>query len=223
MHALKEIVKLFDTVVEKYDSWYDSEAGKIVLKTEAEMLRRALPEGLGVEIGAGTCRFSSLLSDGRSIICLEPSTSMLMYGYMRGRCPEALAAVAEYSPLRSGCVSFAYMVTVLEFLEEPVKVIAEVRRILREGGTIAVLFIERESSWGKLYRDAASKGLDPVFARARFYSAEEVDELLREAGFKVKRHLRALDYPPLTVPERPPRIFEEKCEDCGVTLVVGAK
>ncbi|AJB41440.1 methyltransferase type 11 [Thermofilum adornatum 1505] len=223
MDAARNIIGLFDSNVENYDSWYDAKSGRAVLETEAEMLRRVLPRGLGVEIGSGTCRFSELLREERDIVCLDPSLRMLRHGYTRGRCIFPVAGVAEDTPLRSSYFSFAYMVTVIEFLHDPAMALKETWRILKPGGVLAVLFIERESSWGKFYMEIARKGIDPILARARLYTAREVDELLAASGFQVQKHLMSLAYPPLTVPPALPEIYEEACSDCGVTLTVAAK
>lgn len=216
------ILELFSEVAGQYDSWYDSPAGRVVLEVEASMLDEVLPSGIGVDVGAGTCRFAPFLSRGREIVCLEPAYGMLVYGYARGRCEHPLCATSENAPLRPS-FDFAYMVTVLEFLEDPALSLTRIWEALKSGGLLAVLYVERESKWGKLYSELAEKGADPVLARARFYSQPEVDKLLSAAGFEVREHLKSLDYEPLTVPAEKPRVYRESCADCGVTLTVAVK
>ncbi len=222
MEPREHIIGVFDASARSYDEWYAQPAGQVVLRTEARMLDAVLPEGLGVEVGAGTCVFPPLLSRGREIICLEPSLGML--SLCRCRCPHPVAGTAEEPPLRRGSLDFAYMVAVLEFLENPTSALEAAGELLKRGGVLAVLFIERGSSWGRLYRELAEKRADPVLAVARFLTLEEVLSLVERSGFKVLRILQALDYEPLSVPEAEPRIYEGvSCRDCGVALVAAAR
>jgi len=222
VRRLERIIEVFNAAAKGYDEWYAQPAGQVVLRTEAEMLDRVLPRGLGAEVGAGTCVFPSLLSRDREIVCVDPALGML--SLCRGRCPHLLAGTAEEPPLRRGSLDFAYMVAVLEFLEDPGRALATLRDLLKRGGVLAVLFIERESSWGRLYRELAEKRADPVLAVARFVSLGEVLGLVERSGFRVLRILQALDYEPLTVPEAEPRVYEGvSCSDCGVALVAAVR
>uniref|UniRef100_A0A7J3X571 Methyltransferase domain-containing protein n=1 Tax=Thermofilum pendens TaxID=2269 RepID=A0A7J3X571_THEPE len=121
-------------------------------------------------------------------------------------------------------MDFAYMVAVLEFLENPGRALAALGSLLKRGGVLAVLFIERESSWGRLYRELAEKRADPVLAVARLLSLREVIDLVERSGFRVLKTLQALDYEPLAVPETEPRVYEGvSCQDCGVALVAAMR
>jgi len=116
------------------------------------------------------------------------------------------------------------MVTVLEFLEDPMETLKAARGLLKRGCVLAVLFIERESKWGKLYRELARRRADPVLAVARFLSLREVLSLVERSGFRVQRILQALDYEPLTAPETEPPVYEgAPCSDCGVSLVAATR
>jgi Methylase involved in ubiquinone/menaquinone biosynthesis len=222
VESRERIIGVFDSIARSYDEWYAQPAGQVVLRTEARMLDAVLPRGLGVEVGAGTCVFPPLLSRDREIVCLDPALGML--SLCRGRCPHPVAGTAEEPPLRRGSLDFAYMVAVLEFLENPGRALAALGSLLKRGGVLAVLFIERESSWGRLYRELAEKRADPVLAVARFLSLGEVISLVERSGFRVLRILQALDYKPLAVPEAEPRIYEgASCSDCGVALVAAVR
>ncbi|WP_460024889.1 class I SAM-dependent methyltransferase [Infirmifilum sp. SLHALR2] len=216
---VEEVVEVFSQNAEAYDSWYRTPAGSAVLEAEASLLDLLLPRGVGADIGAGTGVFAEKLSENREIVCLDPSEPMLRLA--RGRCQHLVVGVGEQPPLRSGSLSFAYMVTVLEFLENPRKVLESVRGLLREGGVLAVLSIERESPWGQLYRRLASENLDPVLAKAKFYSRREAEDFLLEAGYSISTRAWALDYEPLAVPEGKPRLYvDEECLRCGVYALV---
>ncbi len=200
----------------RYDAWYREPAGRAVLRAEARMLDAALPKGVGADVGAGTCVFPPLLSNEREIICVEPVEEMLRVGAGRGS--HALIAVAEKLPLRR--LDFAYMVTVIEFVEDPVEAARGVAAALRPNGVAAVLFVESSSPWGRLYRAIAEEGSDPIIANMRLYTLEEVVRFFEEAGFRLSRVLSTLDYEPLTVPAEEPKIYEGVCERCGAVLAV---
>ena len=95
----------------------------------------------------------------------------------------SIIATAEASPIRRGSLEFAYMVTVLEFLPEPLKAICSVGQILREDAPLVILLINRDSSWGEHYSKLAEKG-DHIFRRAMLYTLSEVSSFLKEAGFE---------------------------------------
>lgn len=211
-----KIREIFAAQAARYDAWYREPAGRVVLEAEARMLDAALPHGFGADIGAGTCVFPPLLSRDREIACIEPVEEMLRIGYGRGA--HAIIAVAERLPLRR--LDFAYMVTVLEFLEEPVEAARGIAAALRPNGVLAVLFIEASSPWGKLYSSIAKEGGDPILAHMRLYTLEGVVKVFEAAGFKLSKTLSTLDYEPLTVPQEEPHIYEGVCENCGAVLAV---
>lgn len=216
---MEEIFRLFAENVEYYDSWYNEPPGRAVLEAEAKMLDSELPKGVGADIGAGTCVFPPLLSSGREIFCVEPVYEMLKYG--RRRCWHPIVSVGESLPLFK--LDFAYMVTVVEFLDDPVKVGESVYHSLKEGGTLAVLFINKESNWGKTYRQVAAEGKDPILSRARLYNLGEIKAFFKRTGFKYRRAVASLDWEPFTVPAKKNVYRYEECRDCGAVLAVFEK
>ncbi len=214
----EEVIRVFSENAEAYDSWYKSTAGEIVLRAEARLLEMYLPEGTGIDVGAGTGVFAEKLSRNREIVCLDPSEPMLRLA--RERCMHAIVGVGEYPPLRSGSMDFAYMVTVVEFLEDPSSVFEAIGGLLKEKGVLLVLSIERESPWGRLYMKLAAEKADPILSKARFYTRREVEEILLASGLTISGRAFTLDYEPLTVPEYEPRQYiEEECPECGVFLI----
>ena len=167
-----------------YDDWYEHPQGKQVFQTEKEAMEHMIPRtGLGVEIGAGTGVFAeSLTTESRLILCVDPSVEMLKKAHER-ELPSILG-VGDNIPLRKGLIDFNYMVTVLEFLNDPVKLFNEIRENSKENASLSILFINTLSSWGDLYRDIGAKG-DPVFQHAKLYSLSEVSGLLEKAGYSI--------------------------------------
>jgi SAM-dependent methyltransferase len=167
-----------------YDDWYNHPQGRQVFDAELKAVDLHIPkEGIGLELGAGTGIFAEHLSGvGRTVLCLDPSREMLKKAAGRGMA--SVLGVGDALPLRRGVLDFTYMVTVLEFLDEPVAVLGEIRETAKRGAGLTILFINSESAWGDLYRDIGSKG-DPVFSHARLYTMVEVEALFTVSGYSV--------------------------------------
>ncbi|MEZ0345828.1 MAG: class I SAM-dependent methyltransferase [Infirmifilum sp.] len=216
-----EIAHLFSRHAGEYDSWYETPSGRVVLEAEARLLDKVLPLGIGLDLGAGTGVFAERLSRTREIVCLDPSPGMLERA--RGRCLHMVLGVAEFPPFRQGSLDFIYMVTVLEFLQEPLQALSAAKQLLKPTAVLAILSVEKNSSWGRLYQELAAENKDPILAAGRFYSEGEVEGLLGRAGYHVYARGATLDYEPLTVPDKPPKIYvNERCPSCGVFLLLAA-
>jgi SAM-dependent methyltransferase len=181
---VSDIIEAFDLSALKYDAWYETPKGRQVLETELKSLDDLIPgTGVGVEIGAGTGIFAeNLTSDARTIVCIDPSIGMLRRASEREL--HAVLAPGERPPLRDRCLGFAYLVTVLEFVEEPSAVLEGAKGALRDGSPVLVLTINRESPWGELYERLRDEG-NPIFAVARLYGFEEARAFIEAAGLDV--------------------------------------
>ena len=179
---MSDPIKVFDKASATYEDWYRQPKGAQVLQSELRGLEVLLPQaGLGAEIGGGTGIFAEhLTSEERQVICLDLSPGMLERVVQKGL--PAVLATAEDCPLKHGSLDFAYMVTVLEFLPDPVGALRSISATLKEDAPLVTLTINRESPWGELYADLAEKG-DPIFSHARLYTFEEVRAILAGAGY----------------------------------------
>ncbi len=172
---MSDAIRAFDRSAGGYDDWYREAKGRQVLEAERSLVNRMIPgEGIGLEIGAGTGIFAeSLTKDDHIVICLDLSIGMLTKAKQRGL-PCVLGS-AEFLPIRMGILGFSYMITVLEFLPIPVRAFTEAAKI---SSSLVVLFVNKDSSWGRLYSEMASHG-DQIFRYANFYSLEDVIEISR--------------------------------------------
>jgi len=192
---LSDKIKAFNVVAESYDIWYKHPQGKQVFDAEKNAVNHMIPkQGIGVEIGAGTGVFAeSLTTEERTILCLDPSVEMIKKAKEREL--PCILGVGDSIPLRK-LIDFGYMITVLEFLNEPIKLFKEVRENSKENHVFSILFINTESNWGDLYRDIGAKG-DPVFQHARFYSLEDVSMMLEEVGYRISDAKGTLNSDPM--------------------------
>ncbi len=193
---MSDAIRAFDLVAVTYDDWYNHPQGRQVFDAELKAVDMHIPkEGIGLELGAGTGIFAEQLTGvRRTIVCLDPSGEMLKKAAERGMA--SVLGVGEALPLRVGVLDFTYMVTVLEFLDEPAAVLGEIRETAKEGAELTILFINSESSWGDFYRDIGSKG-DPVFRHARLYTMVEVEALMTVSGYSVTERAGTLTTQPM--------------------------
>ncbi|MGB2728189.1 MAG: class I SAM-dependent methyltransferase [Halobacteriota archaeon] len=169
-------IEPFEMYADKYEEWF--ERNKIVYESELRAIRKLLPEkGEGIEIGAGSARFSAPLGIKAGI---EPSSKMGKIARDRGL--EVVKGVAETLPFADSKFDFALMVTTICFLDSLKAAFRETSRILKPGGCLLIGFIDKDSPIGKLYQQHKE---DSVFYKlANFYSVEEVISHLKRAGFK---------------------------------------
>ena len=193
---MSDIIRTFDLVAFTYDDWYNHPQGRQVFDAELKAVDMHIPkEGIGLELGAGTGIFAEHLTRvRRTVVCLDPSGEMLKKATKRGM--TSVLGVGEALPLRVGVLDFTYMVTVLEFLEDPMAVLGEIREAAKGGAELTLLFINSESSWGDLYREIGSKG-DPVFRHAKLYTMAEVEALLTASGYRVTERAGTLTTQPM--------------------------
>jgi SAM-dependent methyltransferase len=192
---MREIVRVFDKASPTYDDWYGEGIGARVFTAEFKGLDTLLPaEGLGVEVGSGTGVFAEkLIASRRDVICVDPSPGMLMSAVERGL--SAILGVGEALPVRSGTLDFAYMVTVIEFVGDPLGVLKSLRHALKEGAVLVTLTINRGSAWGAYYVEKAEKR-DSIFSYATLYEMDEVKALHERADYVYVGAVSALRDPP---------------------------
>jgi ubiquinone/menaquinone biosynthesis C-methylase UbiE len=212
---MNEKVNAFNRVAESYDKWYDHSQGKQIFTAERNAINFMIPsDGLGVEIGAGTGAFAqSLQNENRVIVCLDPSKSMVSVA--REKSIHNILGYGDYAPFRS-VFTFAYMVTVIEFLEHPVRTLLDIKKICKNNAPIVLLFINAKSQWGAFYAELGIKG-DPVFRHARLYGLDEIVEIFELARLKITEIKGTLSSEPMD-----PEVkidLNEPSDDTGVIIL----
>lgn len=174
----------FDNFAIQYDKWFDDHELEYALELEA--IRVLLPkEGRGIEIGAGTGRFTQPLGISLGI---EPSEAMRRLAIKRG--VNIIAGTAESLPLDDGTYDFALLVTTVCFLEKPELAFKEVFRILKINGSVIIGIIDKDSKLGKKYEERKK---DNVFYKnAIFHSVREIKSKLEKSGFHDIEYAQAL-------------------------------
>lgn len=160
----------------RYDKWFPRHEAAYL--SELLAVRALLPvQGKGLEIGVGTGRFAAPLGVE---VGLDPAAAMLIRARRRGI--RVVQGIAEALPFADRSFDYALMVIVLSFLDDAAGSLAEVRRILRPGGTLVIGFIDKAAPCGKAY--LARHAHEVFFREATFYAAAEAAQLLNGAGFQ---------------------------------------
>jgi len=100
----------------------------------------------------------------------------------RARGVNAKLARAEALPLKDAWFERALLVLVLHVLEDPLRAFAELRRVLADGGQLALVTFHHRQ-FDRYYLNAYFPSLADV-DRARFAEEDELTERLESAGFE---------------------------------------
>jgi SAM-dependent methyltransferase len=160
------------------------------------------PDDVLLEIGSGGGVFlEQALRSGCSAKAVDHSPEMVRVArelnaaaIEEGRL-ELVEASAEELPFADDSCTCAAMMQVFFFLDAE-RVLAECRRVVREGGTLAVFTVSEEAK-------GSPAAPEPMASRGRFYTDEQLVELARGAGFldarvehpDLERHAREAGLP----------------------------
>jgi ubiquinone/menaquinone biosynthesis C-methylase UbiE len=176
-----KVEQVFDALAERYDKWYDKPFGKSAFNLEKVCLE-SLCDSLKhpcLEIGVGTGRFANALK----IECgIDISAGVLKFAKKRG--VAAIKGKGEKLPFVDKSFGAVFIIVTLCFVDEPLKVLEEATRVLRDNGDIILGLILRESPWASFYKKKGEAG--NVFYRiAKFHSLEELKAMIEKAGLEI--------------------------------------
>ncbi|MBO1927806.1 class I SAM-dependent methyltransferase [Thiomicrorhabdus sp. 6S2-11] len=159
----------------EYDQWFDENPE--IYQAEINAIKRLLPQGKGIEVGAGSGRFTAPLAIDTGV---EPASAMRARA-KRERNIEMLNGTAECLPVKDSTFDFAVFITSTCFLDNPLKAYQEAYRVTKHDGSILVAFLERDSELGQQYEK--HKHESPFYQDATFYNYSEITDFLSQAGF----------------------------------------
>lgn len=166
---------VFDRYAQEYDRWFDE--NERAYGAEVNALRQVVPQsGKGIEIGAGTGRFSLPLGIELGV---EPSRPMALISHQRGL--KVCQATGERLPFSGKQFDYVLLVTVICFVSDMHLLLREIHRVLASGGMLINAFIDRNSVLGRLYE--SQKDTSKFYRQARFYTADQVADCTLQAGF----------------------------------------
>jgi ubiquinone/menaquinone biosynthesis C-methylase UbiE len=173
---------IFDKYYKKYDAWYDRH--KFAYLSEIGALKKVVPKkGEGLEIGVGTGRFASRLGIKYGV---DPSENMLKIAKKRGI--EVHRAKGERLPFDSPAFDYIAIIITLCFVKDPIKVLVETKRVLKDRGRVIVGIIDKDSFLGRFYQGKKSL----FYRQAHFFGVKEVTDLLKMSGFSKISYFQTL-------------------------------
>ncbi|MBN2646235.1 MAG: class I SAM-dependent methyltransferase [Thiotrichales bacterium] len=167
-----------------YDQWFDENPE--LYQAEIAAIQQLLPDGKGLEIGAGSGRFTQPLKIDTGI---EPAAAMRQRAQqMRGL--TLVDGVAEALPFAEQSFDFTTFITSTCFLDDPLKAYREAARVTRQGGYLLVAFLERDSELGQQYEK--HKAQSPFYCDATFYHYAQIVEFMKQAGWSPEQSVQTV-------------------------------
>lgn len=184
---MEEQTSPFDLVADKYDSWYDGK-GRMAFEVELAALRPLLAElpKPWLEVGVGTGRFAQALGIPQGV---DPSPALLAKARARGI--DVLYGNGEELVFRAASFGTVFLLTTWEFLDDPLRVLRECRRVLAADGRLVNAYLDRDGKWGESYAERGRQG-DALFRHAHFDRYEDVKRLTEQSGFEVVKTVSTL-------------------------------
>lgn len=191
---------IFDILTDKYDAWYDSDEGRPIYESELKCLQpmvESSPPPI-LEIGVGTGRFAMHFAGATGI---DPSVNSLKIAEKRG--VKTMHGYGENLPFEDETFGCILIVVTLCFVERPREVLREAKRVLKKDGSIIIGVVPKDSPWGVFYEEKKKEG-HPFYTEARFYTFNDIKEMVVEAGLTIVRIRSTL----LQRPDEPRRVEE---------------
>lgn len=193
----------------RYARWRSTTLGNITEKLELDLvLELAGPlEGKRVlDVGTGDGTYAIAAAErGARVIGLDRSPEMLDAGRVRAKAAaielDLREGTAEVLPFADGEFDLVLAVTVLCFVADPQKVVAEMARVLAPGGRLVFADLGRWSTWAAWRRVKGVFG-SSTWRGARFWSVASLSKLLADAGLTVEEVRGSVYYPPLGMAAR---------------------
>jgi SAM-dependent methyltransferase len=176
-----DVEHVFDIFAERYDAWYDKPFGKSAFNLEKACIA-SLCKNLRqpfLEIGVGTGRFAEALKIKYGI---DSSVGVLRFAKKRGI--TVIRGKGEKLPFPSKSFGAVFIIVTLCFVDEPIKVLEEASRVLRDDGCIILGLILRESPWASFYIGKGAVG-NVFYKVARFYSLNELETMLQKTNLRI--------------------------------------
>ena len=177
-------IEPFEKHLIEYEEWFD----KYLSVYQSELLAiksiANVPEN-AVEVGIGSGLFAKPLGIKRGI---DPSWAMIQKAKERGL--QVNYGIAENLPWNDNSIDYALMVTTICFVDDPLKSISEVYRILKPNGTFVIGFVDKDSQVGKQY--LKYKNTSIFYKDAIFFSTKEILSFFQKTGFKKEKILQTV-------------------------------
>ncbi len=166
----------------EYDRWYQTPEGRYADNMEKELFSRLVQPRRGqslLEVGCGTGHNLEYFQElGLRVVGVEPSRAMLEVAATKlGSGVALLQAQAENLPFPDNSFDLVALITVLEFLPDPLPALKEASRTAREKVYLGVL---NKASLVGITRRIKAKLRGSIYRGATFYTIKEMENLIRK-------------------------------------------
>ncbi|WP_198014770.1 methyltransferase domain-containing protein [Hippea sp. KM1] len=207
-------IDVFEECTQKYEEWFDKYSA--IYESELNMLKSITPKfERALEIGVGSGRFAAPLGIKEGI---EPSEKMAQIAKQRGI--KVYPGFAENLPFMDEEYDFILIAVTICFVKDPKKTLKEAYRVLKKGGKIIVAIVDKASAIGKEYLNKKEKGR--FYRYVTFFSAEELQNILKETGFEIENTYQTLFGRSIKEIDKP-QDFKEGYGEGGFVAVLATK
>ncbi len=190
--------------VERYQTWRASPLGQATEAIEHRLLKAMLGGVHGraiLDAGCGDGTFAlELARSGANVVGVDADREMIAAAQEAARAAGAKAQFEvgriEALPFPDASFDAAVAVTVLCLVADPARAMAEMERVLKPGGILALGELGRWSAWAAWRRLRGLFGAEP-WRRSRFFAPADLRGLAAGAGLRVETIAGAVYYPPL--------------------------
>ncbi len=172
----------YDTIAPTYDARYGGRPYETVTEAIRRLVTAIRPE-YALEVGCGTGHWLASLGDLIPHACgADSSLNMLRKGAGKLAASRLVRATAEALPFRRGCFDLIFCVNAVHHFPDLDGFIAEAWRLLRRGGTLAVIGMDPHRGrdrWCVHDYFPETRAID----LARFPSSGAIADAMLRAGF----------------------------------------
>ena len=184
----------YDAFAERYDRDRDHGYHKLIDDQAAAIVRRYSADKDVLEVGCGTgLVLQRVAPHCRTAKGVDLSPGMLARARERGLDVQEGSATAL--PFADASFDRVLAVTVLCFVDDPARTLAEMARVTRPGGRVIVGELHRWSIWAAR-RKLAALLRGGLWRKVRFWSRRQLCALAENAGLRVREVRGAIFYPP---------------------------
>ncbi len=220
------MAEYFNKIASRYDRWYETGTGRYVDRTEKWLVFSMLRSrgGKALDLGCGTGNYTAeLYRRGFDVVGLDASEKMLEIA--RKKLPQVsfVHGDAYQLPFPDESFDVVLSVTMFEFIHEPEKVVSEIHRVLKPGGEVIIGTMNGNSLWF-IFKRIKSLFVETAYRYARFYTPEELEELLKASGFAGVQSAGVIFFPSfwpfLGLAEKVDRKFHRSCRKLAAFVAV---
>jgi SAM-dependent methyltransferase len=185
-----------------YAAWRASSVGRITERLERAAVLDLVGETATVDVldvGAGDGAYAiALARNGARVTALDRSATALRAARTCGERLRAVRGDAQALPFDDAAFDLVIAVTVLCFVPDPDRAMAEMARVLRPGGRLILGELGLWSAWAT-WRRARALFRPSIWRHTRFWTPRALRRLVARAGLVPGRIRGAVFHPPLAI------------------------